>query len=376
MTVDLSTLPDLSFIEKDAAIIEADGIALYEAITGRTLSPGDPERLFVEALLYKIALLQQKIDHAAKMNLVAYAEGDHLDHLGARVDCTRLAATAAVTTFRFVLAAALTEAVTIPAGTRGTPDNALMFATDEALVIAAGETAGDVGASCTTVGADGNGFLAGQIAKLVDAVPYVAGVSNITMSAGGSDEERDDRCRERVAEAPRSYSVAGPKHAYRWWAKTAHQDIIDVSYRSPTPGVVELRPLMKGGELPAQEILDAVLDIVAADSIRPDTDSVAVLAPETVSYVATVSYWIAPGNAVTAIAIQAKVDAAHAEWLIWQRSKLGRNIDPSELVHRLKAAGAGRVSVTLPAYTTVEKHQVAVVDAANSTLTYEGLEDE
>lgn len=376
MTVDLSTLPELSFIETDATTIEAEGIALYETITDRTLSPGDPERLFIEALLYRLALAHQEIDHAAKMNLVAYAEKGYLDHLGARVDCTRLGDTAAATTFRFTLSEAVGEAVIIPAGTRGTPDNALMFASDDVLEIAAGETVGEVSATCETVGADGNGFVPGQISKLVDAVSYVASVTNTTTSAGGTDEEDNDRYRERVVEAPRSYSVAGPKHAYQWWAKTAHQDIIDVSYRSPNPGEVELRPLMTGGELPEQEIIDAVLDICASNSIRPDTDSVSVLAPESVSFQTSVSYWVSPDNAVTASAIQSAVEEAYAAWLVWQRSKLGRNIDPSELVHRLKAAGAGRVAVTLPVYTAVETYQVAVVDTENCTLTYVGLEDE
>jgi phage-related baseplate assembly protein len=376
MAVDLKSLPDISFTETDPARIEADGIALYETITERDLSPGDPERLFVEALLYRLALAYQEIEHAASMNLVAKAQDGHLDHLGARVDCTRLADSAARTTVRFMLAEAVGFAVTINAGTRVTPDKKVLFATDETLEIQAGQTFGDVGATCLETGAVGNGYLAGQISKLVESVAYVASAQNLTLSAGGADIEDDERCRTRIMEAPRSFSVAGPACAYTWWAKTAHQDIIDVSFRSPTPGAVELRPLMAGGVLPGQETLDAVLAICGADTIRADTDNVSAVAPEEIPYAVAATYWISSANAALSSRIQTAVEAAFAAWMVWQRSKLGRDIDPSELVHRLKSAGAKRVAVTLPEHTLIERHQVAVEDPEQCALAYGGLEDE
>lgn len=376
MTVDLASLPEISFVETDPAKIEADGMALYEVITGRTLSPGDPERLFIEALLYRLSLAHQEIEHTASMNLVTKAEKGFLDHHGARVDCPRSGMSAARTTFKFTLKESLPQAVVIEAGVRGTPDNKLMFATDAPLEIPAGEVTGEVGATCLEAGVVGNGFLAGQISKLVDPLPYVSAVQNTTLSAGGADVEKDDRYRVRALEAPRSFSVSGPKGAYKWWAKTAHQDIIDVSYRSPTPGAVELRPLMAGGLLPEQEILDAVAEICGEDGIRPDTDNVSVLAPEVVSYSTEASYWIASGDAAVSGQIQTAVQNAFAGWQQWQRSKLGRDVDPSELVHRLKSAGAKRVVVPSPEFIVLEKYQVASENGQSSTLIFGGLEDE
>ncbi|WP_285906826.1 baseplate assembly protein [Pseudodesulfovibrio pelocollis] len=376
MSVDLSSLPGISFVETDPARIEAEGMALYEAVTGRTLSPGDPERLFVEALLYRLSLAHQEIEHAARMNLVSFARGGHLDHLGAPVDCVRLPASAARTTVRFTLEGALGFAATIPAGTRLTPGGPLLFATDETLTIAPGQTEGLVGATCLTAGAAGNGFLPGQIAKLVDPQAYVAGAVNTTLSAGGADLEGDERYRVRIMDAPRAFSVAGPASAYIWWGRTAHQDIADISFRSPSPGQVELRPLMTGGALPDQEILDAVLAICGADTIRADTDHVSVLAPEPVPYQVAASYWISARDAAVSDRIQDAARAAFDGWLVWQRSRLGRDIDPSELVHRLKSAGVRRVAVTLPGFTPIERHQVAVEDAGHCALIYGGLEDE
>ena len=60
------------------------------------------------------------------------------------------------------------------------------------------------------------------------------------------------------------------------------------------------------------------------------------------------------------------------DYEVWQKSMLGRAIDPSELVYRIKAAGAKRVALPLPAYAAIESYQVAVED--NVTVTYGGLE--
>lgn len=52
-------LPDISFVETDASRVERDVITTYEAITEKSLYPGDPVRLFLESLAYLIA--QQRL---------------------------------------------------------------------------------------------------------------------------------------------------------------------------------------------------------------------------------------------------------------------------------------------------------------------------
>lgn len=122
-------------------------------------------------------------------------------------------------------------------------------------------------AECTTAGTIGNDWLAGQISKLVDPLPWVSKVENITTSSGGIDIETDDNYRERIRQAPEKFSVAGPSGAYEYWARTAHQSIIDVSIISPAPGEVEIRPLLEGGEIPGQEILDAVAEVCSDEKL-------------------------------------------------------------------------------------------------------------
>lgn len=368
----LNNLPSIEFAVKDVSKIETDVITTYEAISGRKLAPGDPVRLFLQAIASIIAQQRVLIDYSAKQNLLAFAEGNFLDHLGALLETERLPAQPAKTTIRFTINSQ-PQTVTIPKGTRVTPDGKIFFATVEAKDIPSGTTEVDVTAECTTAGTIGNDWLAGQISKLVDPLPWVSKVENITTSSGGIDIETDDNYRERIRQAPEKFSVAGPSGAYEYWARTAHQSIIDVSIISPAPGEVEIRPLLEGGEIPGQEILDAVAEVCSDEKIRPLTDSVTVLAPAVVNYDINLTYWIDKSNSAIAVSIQNAVNDAVNDYIAWQKSKLGRDINPSELIARIKGAGAKRVEITSPAFTQVTLEQVAV--ASNVTVTYGGLED-
>lgn len=369
----LSSLPEITFAEKSAQVIESGIITTYEALTERTLYPGDPVRLFLETIAAIIVQQRTLIDYAAKQNLLAYSAGDYLDHIGVLVGTTRINASAAITTLRFTLSAAQASVVTIPAGTRAATEDGLTFATDVAATILAGSTFADIAATCTDVGTTGNELAAGQVNKMVDLIAYVASVANTTTSEGGAAIEGDDDYRERIHLAPESFSVAGPTGAYEYWAKTASSLIVDVSVISPTPGVVEIRPLLSGGAIPGTEILEAVDAVVNDVNIRPLTDQVTVLAPTAASYDVALTYYIASSNAALASSIQTAVNAAIAAYVLWQKSKLGRDINPSELIARIMAAGAKRVAVTTPVYTAVGVSSVAV--AGTVTATYGGLEN-
>lgn len=374
MSSSLKNLPQIEFISTDVGEIETNIITVYEGISGRKLAPGDPVRLFLQAIAAIIAQQKVLINYAAKQNLLAYAEGDYLDHIGALVKTERLPAKAAQTTVRFTISPPQPQAVIIPAGTRVTPDRQLFFATVQATTVPAGATQIDVVAECTIPGTIGNGWQVGQINKLVDPLPWIQKVENITISSGGVDEEDDDSYKERIRQAPESFSVAGPEGAYKYWARTAHQDIIDVSVTSPSPGQVEIRPLMKDGQIPGQEILDAVADICNDKEIRPLTDQVLVLAPEIVNYDINLTYWISQENATVAASIQEAVTKAVDDYQAWQRSRLGRDINPSELIAKVMQAGAKRVEVTTPTFTQLTAAQVAIANTV--TITYGGLEDD
>lgn len=405
----IDNLPDIEFAERDAATIEASVITAFEAISGDTLFPGDPRRLFLEAVASLIAQQRSVIDFAAKMNLLSYAQGDYLDVLGELVlgpDNGRRDPQPALTTIQFTLSAAQPGVVTIPAGTE-VSGGSLAFATQEALEIPAGDLTGSVTAECSQAGTIGNGLLPGQIRTIVEPIPFVASATNTTATDGGADTENDENLRERIRLAPSSFSVAGPRDAYIFWARTANQAIIDVSVLSPTPddikqlvytvladnnadpalvtameteldnadwpGTVRVRPLLDGGDIPTQDVLDQVDDVLTATNVRPLTDEVIVQAPTDVSYAITVDYWISSTLVSQAATIQAAVTAAVEGYRVWQRSAIGRDINPDELTQRMKQAGAKRVVITSPVFTVLDETEVAQESAV--TVNYQGLED-
>lgn len=372
--IDLSGLPDIAFCDVDTSAVQAEVLADYQTITGRTLYPGDPERLFLEGLAYVIALQRYVIDYTGKMNLLRYSAGDYLDHIGVMTGVARLAASAASTTIRFSLAAVQDAAVPIPVGTRVTPDGSLMFATISAVEIPAGSLDVEVTAQARTPGASCNGFLPGQIRQLVDPVAGVTTAVNTTVSLGGSDAEGDTSLRERIQLSPESFSTAGPRLAYVYWVKSTHQDILDAAVSSPMPGKVDVRILAIGGVMPSVELLEAVRAQLTDAKRRPLTDQVFVDAPQAVAFDVDIRWWVAQPTAALAAQIQAAVAAAVDGWVLWQRSRIGRDINPSELVRRVMAAGAKRVEVVSPTFVSLSATQVGQPGAVR--VTYGGVEDE
>lgn len=227
---DLSGLPSVSFAPQSAGETETAIITAYEAIAKATLQPGDPVRLFLESLAYVISVQNGLIDLAGKQNLLAYARGGHLDHLGAPMGVVRIQPQPARTTVRFGLDEALAFDVPVPAGTRVTTQSGgVMFATLTDAVIPAGELSVEVAAKATEAGAVGNGLVPGQLCRLVDPIPYVTSVENADTTLSGCDEETDERFRERIRTAPESFSVAGPDKAYEARVRAVSGDITAVS---------------------------------------------------------------------------------------------------------------------------------------------------
>ena len=378
----LSDLPEINFVTPDKTVVESQIINLYEKVTGRTLAQGDPIRLFILVIANVIILLLNKIDYTGKQNLLSYATGAKLDHVAALTGASRLEASAATVTVQFTLSASQTGGTVIPAGTRVSAGDTNYFALDSDLTIAAGETTGSGKCTYLTAGTEGNGYAIGQITTLVDPLPYVASVSNLTVSAGGAEEESDDSFRERVHELPESFSCAGPGGAYEYYAKSANADIAAVTVLSPDPGDVYVYPLLTGGNIPEQEVLDQVSNVLNDRTLRPLTDHVFVKTPTTVTYNVNIKYYIYAEDSGSAKSIQAKVSQAVEDYQSWQRGKIGRDVNPSKLIQMVVAAGAKRVEVTEPVFTHVKNgseadgYAVELAVPGTTTINTGGVEDE
>ncbi|MFX3635462.1 MAG: baseplate J/gp47 family protein [Candidatus Pristimantibacillus sp.] len=374
----LNNLPDINLVQVDADEIISNIIATYEALSGRKLFPADPIRLFLLSIANVIVQQQALMNDAARSNLLRYARGNVLDHIAALTETTRLDALAARTTVRFTLAAPQLSAVTIPIGTRTTPGNNLFFATTEIAEFPAGDLSVMVASECTTPGEIGNGYLVGQVNVLVDPIPFVAEVNNTTVSSGGTNTESDDGFRNRIHSAPSSFSVAGPSDAYEYWARSANPLISDVMVNSPVACEVDVYVLLTNGELPSTEIIEQVDAVVNDRRIRPLTDKVTVLGPTVVNYEIELEYWIDSSNAIDALTIQAAVDQAINDYILWQKVKIGRNINPSEITRVIMNAGAKRVSIVTPAYTVLDNTQIAIIadESTDVIVTYGGIEND
>ncbi|MEC0237762.1 baseplate J/gp47 family protein [Paenibacillus kribbensis] len=373
----LAELPDIDFVQADVKAMQDSLIKLYESIAKRQLAPADPLRIFINAIAYKMVMQEVKLNQVAKGQLLRYARNAVLDHLGAFYETPRLDADFAVTMIQLTLSTPLTSVQVIPAGTRIGPtegDGTIYFSTKEAVSVPIGEITITVAAECNVSGLEGNGYIAGQLTTLIDPLPYVASVTNLTETSGGAAIEDNDPYRERIHIAPESFSVAGPDGAYEYWAKTASASIADVHVDSPGPMQVVVTVLLAGGVIPSQTVLEEVFAVLDDRKRRPLTDKVTVQAPTEAGYDVDLTYYIRKSRATDVASIQRGVEAALSEYKLWQKSKLGRDINPSRLTHMLVEAGASRLDIRSPSFLELASNKVA--KEGTTTAVFGGLVDD
>lgn len=369
---------EIEFVKTNTQLIETTLINLYENITKKTLSRADPVRLFLLSICYIINMLLNLINYTGKQNLLRYTSGAYLDELGYLMDTERLKATPAKTTLKITLSEILQKDIIISKGVRVTPDSNIFFTIDNDTIIKAGTLEIETSATCTEVGVIGNNFLPGQIKMIVDVQPYVKSMVNITTSEGGSEIEDDASYRKRIHEAPESFSVAGSTGAYEYWAKTASSLIADVKVVSPAPGKVNIYAVLENGKIPQEELLNKILEICSDKKIRPLTDKVSAKAPSVINFDVDITYFIENTNIYNINQIKENVEKAINEWIIWTKSKIGRDINPSELIRKITIAGAKRVEITAPAFTKInsDKDNIQIAIANSPKITFGGYEDE
>lgn len=379
------TLPEPSFINRDAQAITNELVAKYEAISGKVLYPAQVERLLIDLIAYAKTMTHVGVQEAAKQNLVHFATGSSLDYLGELIRVWRLPAASAKTILRFTIPAALAFSWTIPANTVvESTDGKVRFLTDAPAVLASGTLYVDVFATSDTAGAAANGFQPGQISALAsDVGDIVMTVVNTTASAGGLDAESDDRYRARLMTGPESFSVAGPRNAYRFHAMSAHQSIIDVGVIGPQltwvgdlivstnnvpTGAVYIYPLVAGG-VPDADILARVEAALNAEDVRPLCDLPKVLAPTAVDYVihAALTLYATADAAAVLVAARAAIDVFVAD----RAAGLGRDVVPSQVISVLSVAGVYQVALSDLALLTLDESQWA--RCTNITLTIAGV---
>ena len=373
---------EYQFVSTDTETVEALLISIYEKITGVSVKPASPEKLFIQFVAAVVIQERGLNNYTGNQNIPSRAEGENLDALAELFYVTqRPAAQAAVCTERFHISEAQTTAILIPAGTRVTDaSGTLTWETVADAYVSIGATYADVQIRCQTAGAVGNGYAEGQINTFVDLFDYCESCENLTASDDGADEATDDEFYELMRASQDAYSCAGAKGGYIYFAKQVSTEIADVVANSPSDGAVDLYVLMDDGTIATTEIKNAVLAACNESKVRPLADYVSVKDPGLVSYNIDFTYYVPTDTTLSGTAIQDAVDAAVEEYIAWQSGKLGRDINPDKLRDLLFHTGVKRIVLRSPAYKVLEggKNNAApqIAKLGTKTIVNGGYEDE
>ena len=409
---------EFNFAEDDARVIADSFKNVYEAIRRANGEPGfrqrpaDPERLMQLTESALLAQVNENIDAAGKGSLLFFADEHTAPHIGYLYGerGKPLDASYSLTTIRYTLSIERAVKTVILKGSRVTADNKIFFATTSTLEIPAGELKGEVEAMCMTAGVEGDGFGIGTIKNMVDRVPFVSAVENVTPSTGGEEPESLEAYKQRLRLLPESFSVAGPDGAYEFWARTANPKIIDAKAWMPDldmasfaaflqpwgitdavgfynaifnyfrtsgtgPGNVNITVLLKDGELPSEEILQQVYETLSENSRRPLTDFVHTKPPNPRDFNVDFKFWIGTERATEAGSIIEAVNKAVDRYIAWQKSMLGLDILPDMLHKLIMDAGIKRWEPVEPVFTVLKPNEVAQFGGIKSVM-FEGLEDQ
>lgn len=166
-----------------------------------------------------------------------------------------------------------------------------------------------------------------------NAVPPVAAVM-----------ESDDSLRERIQMAMEGLSVAGPRNAYIFHARSADGRVADASATSPSPAVavVTVQSALGNGTASA-ELLAIVAAYLSDEDRRPVADRLTVQSATVINYTVTAVLHL---NTVgpEAEAIRAEAEARLVA-LVTKRRRLGMSVHRSALDAALHIEGVRKVEL-------------------------------
>lgn len=158
--------------------------------------------------------------------------------------------------------------------------------------------------------------------------------------------ETDAMFRTRVQLAPEALTVAGSAGAYAFHARSASTQIVDVAVFSPSPGRVDVLPLIASDDgIPSDGLIELVRRAVTAENRKPLTDYVVVRkpAPRPFSVAARLVVGDGPdpalirGNAMTSL-----------DLYLASRRRIGAAIYTAGLLAALKVPGVENVILDAP----------------------------
>lgn len=144
----------------------------------------------------------------------------------------------------------------------------------------------------------------------------------------------------------------------------ADQESVKVTINQDMAGKVLIVPILNGGVIPDEDVLNKISEICSADDVRPMTDLVEVRAPEQVPYDIELVYYTTSEKESDCINTVEGSDGSIEQYIDWQGTKMGRGINPDKLRSLCLAPSTGtgchRIEVVSPTHATVGRAQIAV----------------
>src|SRR5262252_5904941 len=296
-----ANLPAITYCQVDVAALQKQAVQNFQTnwfeLTGEQLdlTLADRRTNFIYCVVYYMVQERLLIDASAKQNLLPYALGGFLDNLAQFFDTLRLPASPAVATIEFTLDKEYVTTQIIPKGTTVlSAAGQITFATDADVQISAGFLSGSTSATATVAGPQGNGLLDINTVTNWTITAFLVTAQNPTPSIGGADVETDSAFRVRLLGATDSYSPAGPKGRYKYWAEKLSADVAKVSVLGPedglNPGHVQVVFLLQNGQFPDANMIEAMYNFLNTDTVRDLGAYLTVTAPTAVAYTVTVRW--------------------------------------------------------------------------------------
>lgn len=158
--------------------------------------------------------------------------------------------------------------------------------------------------------------------------------------------ESNDDYRNRLALKPESWSVAGPRDAFKYHAISASGQIKDASVTSPEGGTTQIYVLTRTGTgIPDSGLLATVTGAVNGETVRPLSEEVIVSAPTIVNYALNIdlTLFAGPSTELVTAAVQAALAAYAAA-----NHRLGNDIIKSAIDAAAHVAGVKKVVINSP----------------------------
>ena len=188
-------------MEELRAIYERMRAAFAEE-TGFVPNDGCDMMVRLYALAAEVQSLLAQADWVLDQSFPQTAQGQYLDYHAETRALTRLAAAQATGVLRFSAPSAAVTDYEIEAGSTAMTTGGVRFETTEKATLRKGETSVDVPARAVEAGAHGNA-IAGAVHVMSVYPVGITRCENPEAFSGGSDEESDEKLRERVLESYR-----------------------------------------------------------------------------------------------------------------------------------------------------------------------------